>query len=567
MKRKKFLSRIAAAILAASVLFTGCQGTSQAESSSVTVSSTSQESAAQVPQKLEELRIGAVKEHMSFNMINNSTNVGGILAMVNYTGFVMAQLVQKDETGTVQPAFMRSWTISEDGKSLTFKIPTDAKFHDGVPVTAEDVEFTFNFYKEKMKKNNLSNMESIEILEPDTLRVTFSTPSAYSFLNDLNTMTTYVVPKHVWENIENPKEYEGEDSRIGCGPFKFVSYDEAAQTSYYEAVDDYSGGEVSIKKVSLHSYATHEALAMALINGEIDVVYNYAMSLDPSLAGLLEKSENIDLGLGANPGNEYVTFGLDRLPACRDLQFRKACSYAIDYSTMAKAIGGDYGEVAGRGVFAPGNRGFDASIEKLEFNVEMANSILDEAGYKDVDGDGFRENPDGSELDIMITPYATQATAPLRSRQIEIIADGFKQAGLKTHADEECLSNFDLGYQKVFNTHDYDLLIGGVTQGIASYNTASAYFAKTDNGMGYGTFDDPDYVDTYLSLFTLTTDTEYLESVAKLQKMNAELIPGIALCWQTSLFPYRTDTFSGGVYYPGWGMVNNKTWFTMTAKA
>ena len=55
--------------------------------------------------------------------------------------------------------------------------------------------------------------------------------------------------------------------------------------------------------------------------------------------------------------------------------------------------------------------------------------------------------------------------------------------------------------------------------------------------MGYGTFDDPDYVDTYLSLFTLTTDTEYLESVAKLQKMNAELIPGIALCWQTSLFP------------------------------
>ena len=136
MKRKKFLSRIAAAILAASVLFTGCQGTSQAESSSVTVSSTSQESAAQVPQKLEELRIGAVKEHMSFNMINNSTNVGGILAMVNYTGFVMAQLVQKDETGTVQPAFMRSWTISEDGKSLTFKIPTDAKFHDGVPAVS-----------------------------------------------------------------------------------------------------------------------------------------------------------------------------------------------------------------------------------------------------------------------------------------------------------------------------------------------------------------------------------------------------------------------------------------------
>jgi peptide/nickel transport system substrate-binding protein len=147
----------------------------------------------------------------------------------------------------------------------------------------------------------------------------------------------------------------------------------------------------------------------------------------------------------------------------------------------------------------------------------------------------------------------------------EIIIQGFQEAGIKSHLEQEALSNFDIGYKRTFTTKDYDILLGGVTQGVASYNTAAAYLAKTDSGLGYGTFDDPEYVQTFSGLFTLSSTDEYLKSVQKLQTMNADLVPGLALCWQQSLFPYRTDTFQGGVYFPGWGLINSKTWYTVTA--
>lgn len=94
---------------------------------------------------------------------------------------------------------------------------------------------------------------------------------------------------------------------------------------------------------------------------------------------MIKSSDNVALGEGSHPGNEYLTFGLDRLEACRDVNFRTACSYAINYEALAQLIGGEFGQVAGRGVFAPSNRGFDESIEKLEFNIDKANQILDDA--------------------------------------------------------------------------------------------------------------------------------------------------------------------------------------------
>jgi peptide/nickel transport system substrate-binding protein len=393
------------------------------------------------------VRIGMVKPHQGFNVLSGN----GALSFMNYNNFVLAQLVEKDENGHLVPSIFRSWDISKDNTVLEVTIPTNVKWHDGKPLTAEDIQFSLEYGRDVLKKNNLKQLKAVEILSESKLRLIFSEPAAYGFLYNLFTMTTYAIPKHIWKDIDNPTNYQGKENTIGCGPYRFVSYDEAAQTSHYEAVENYYKGELKVKSVDIRSFETQESLVMALVNGEIDMVYNYSVPVDPSFSKMLTQAKDINIGEGPFPGNEFLSFGMSN-KACQDLEFRKAVSYAVDYRVTAMAIGGDFGEIPGKGIIPPGNKGFDETIARLEYNPEKARSIFEAAGYKDKNGDGLREYPDGSTLALKITPYVGQSTIALRSRLCEVIAEGLKAVGINAAIDEEATRNFDFSYQKTFKS-------------------------------------------------------------------------------------------------------------------
>ncbi len=575
--KKSLLALLLAAIMLLSVL-AGCgqkdgapaENTSQSDTAveetstgpAAPAESTETEAGTTANGHVANVKVGMVKGFEGFNMLKYN----GTMAFMNYNNFVMSQLVAKDENGNLIPSMFRTWEISDDNKVLTVTIPTNAKWHDGIPVTAEDVKFSLEYQRDVMLYGNLAALTDVTIKSEDTLVLTFSKPTAYGFLYDLFTMSTYVIPKHVWEGVEDPEQYQGEDASIGCGPYKFVSFDEAAQTAHFEAVDDedYFMGEITVDSVDIVAFENQEAMIMAMINGDIDCMYNYSVSVDPSLLPMLQNAENIDLGAGPYPGNEFMSFG-QQCKVNQDVAFRNAVSYAINYPVTVSAIGGEYGEVPRRGIIPPGNKGFDASIEKLEYNPEMAMKLLDEAGYADVDGDGFREDPDGEPIDLCITPYVGKSTMALRTRLAEVVMESLKSVGIMSHLDEEAIANSDLSYKRTFEDKDYDLYLGGVTQGIAMFNTAANYFVDAGD-MGGGTYADPEYAETFRSLFQVNNDEDYVAAVQKLQQIHAEDVPAVALCWQQGLFPYRTDKFEGGVYYPGWGIVNNQMWYTLTSK-
>lgn len=227
----------------------------------------------------------------------------------------------------------------------------------------------------------------------------------------------YVQPKHIWENIDAPKDYRGEDAVIGCGPYRFVSLDEDAQTSYYEAVSDtYLGREVTVKKVSLRSFDSNDALVMALRNGEIDAMYSYASPIPATMASSITGVEHVEPGMSDNTGSYMIMFGFRKGPT-DDLNFRKAVTLSLDYELLADAIGGEDARYP-VGVIAPPNLGYDETLPKLEQNLEAAKAALDEGGYLDVDGDGYREMPDGSPWIFWFPPrtvaHAARSTCGLQ---------------------------------------------------------------------------------------------------------------------------------------------------------
>lgn len=512
--------------------------------------------------KVEVLRIGTTKPADEFNIMTENGSYG----KMNYNGFCAAPILVNDEQGRAQPFIMTGWEISEDQTSMVATFATDQgiTWHDGQPLTMDDIIFSFEYMMNVKKSSYVGNMTGIEKIDEKTARFTFNGPTAFGTLNKL-VMSVYVYPKHIWEGVEDYKGYTGEDAAIGCGPYKLVDIDQEAQVVTYEAVaDSYLGRELTVNKVVVRSYDSHNSLVMALKNGEVDAMYDYSNSLDSSMKPSLVGVEGLDPGMSTNPGNFQLVFGFNQQPTS-DLAFRKAVSKALDYPLLATAIGGEDGEVAGAGVISPVNKGFDETLPKNTQDIEAAKALLDEGGYLDADGDGYRELPDGAQMEVLVTPQYNATRSALYLRISEIIIQNLDAVGVRAVLDEESVRNSD-HCTEFRKSGMYQLYIGYTSPGVAQYSGAFMYMVPNPlNPWGTSTIEA--FNDTYAAMMAAGSYEAYEDNMKALEQMNAEQVVGIALCWDKAYFPYRTDKYEGWINFPGFGVINNQTWYTLRNRA
>lgn len=507
------------------------------------------------------LRIGTTYPNDTFSLFSSD----GAYGRMNYNAFVGLNFWNFDENAQLSSdgCFFRDWEVSEDATQLTLTFDTtDLYWHDGEAVTGEDVVFTFEYYK-KQNYPLFLHMTEITLLDEQTMQVTFDSEMAFSFMNQA-TLMYKILPKHIWENVENPETYAGEDAAIGCGPYRLVSVDQDAQVSYYEVVESFPLGEVTVDKVEIHSYDNQSALMMAMTGNEIDVMYGYSASLDTTLLGMIEGNADIDKGESVNTATYQIMFGFNKQPT-DDLDFRMAVRYALDYELFNQSLSGGYGEVANQGAVSPAALGYDDSLEKNVRDVEKAKSILDEAGYVDVDGDGFREYPDGSAMNVSIG--LQNGKNEIYKRIAEMIQIHLAEVGIQTTIDQQTISNADYATQlRMEGT--YEIYIGMTTVGIAAWTGIASYLADVTitSGQHFGTYDDPEYIAAYNEMSASRNYDEYTEAFKKIQAMNASDCPGIALAIMKTFYPYRTDRITGWINYPAWGVINAKTWYSVTTK-
>nr|WP_312579918.1 ABC transporter substrate-binding protein [Sedimentibacter sp.] len=482
---------------------------------------------------VELLKIGTTKPNDSFStMVEN-----GAFGKMGYNSFVMAPFIELDENYELQPNIMKTWEISDDLKSVTatFAVDEGIMWHDGEPLTIEDIVFTFEYNMNVRKSSYIKQLSSVEKIDEKTLKFSFEEPAAFNWLNSIARFF-YVQPKHVWENIDNPKEYTGEDAAIGCGPYKFVSYDKDAQTSYYEAVDNYFKGDITVKSVSVKTYDSHDSLIMALKNGDIDAMYDYSNSLDAVKAASVINVENVDSGMSDNTGNYQLVFGFRKNPT-DDLSFRQAVTAALDYNILSVTIGGEYGEIPGTGIIAPPNKGFDATLPKLQQDVEKSSKILDEGGYLDIDGDGYRENTDGKPMDVSIVPQYNATRQALYLRIAEVIIQNLDAVGIKAHIDSDSVNNVEYN-DKIKNEASYELFIGYTSPGMAAYDSAFGYIADNSITGQWGSCNIPEFIEAYQKMKLSSNYDEYKENIKELQRLTGENAIALALCWDKAFFPF-----------------------------
>lgn len=509
---------------------------------------------------VEVLRIGTTYANESFSVWTTS----GAFGRMNYHSFTNLCFWSFDENNelSTEGTFFKGWEISDDNTVLTLEYDlTDLYWHDGVPVSDDDVVFSMNFWTARNYPLFL-HFTDITVLESGKIQLTFDTPMAFSFLNQTSQMY-FIMPEHIWGDVEDPASYDAEDKSIGCGPFKLVNIDYDAQVSYYEAVENYPLGEVTVDKVELHSYDNEASLIQAMINNEIDVMYGYSNGLDTTLLPLIENIPEIDPGQSLNSATYQMMFGFNQYPTDQ-LPIRQAISYALDYELLCSTLGGDYGQIASTGAVSPACLGYDASLPMNTRDVAKAAQILDDAGYVDVDGDGYRELPDGTEMSIRI---GLQNANDLYKRNAEIIQTNLAEAGIRAVVDEETISNADYRTEQRMQGQ-YEIWLSQTTSGMATWGGVAHYAASVTitSGQRFGTYADPDYLAAYDAMSESKNYDEYIAAFQDIQRMNSEDIPVIAFAVESIFYPYRTDTITGWVNYPARGVINTSTWYNVVAK-
>jgi peptide/nickel transport system substrate-binding protein len=145
--------------------------------------------------------------------------------------FLTKSLVRVDPAGNFVPALAESWE-TDDAQKWTFHLVKNATWHDGVPVTSADLKFSLVYLPDKLGGSNWNIIDSVEAPDDYTLVINLKSPDG-NFLTNLLMLRT--VPKHIFENIEDPKTFNDPDCTVGCGPYKFVEFDKAAGLIRFQA--------------------------------------------------------------------------------------------------------------------------------------------------------------------------------------------------------------------------------------------------------------------------------------------------------------------------------------------
>jgi peptide/nickel transport system substrate-binding protein len=510
---------------------------------------------------VKEISLGTLSPLEPMNILNDLS----AWYRMNHFGFTHIQLVQYDPQLRIVPCLAEKWEVSPDGKAVTFYLVKDARWHDGKPVTAEDVKFTFEYKLKHLKELarwTVAAIEKIEVADEHTVTFYLKEPLVYSLFKDLAIGIGIILPKHIWEGVDDPKSYTARENLIGCGPFIFESYDPASQTATFKANHDYFAGQPSVERVKVRYYKNVDALVMALKKGEVAATYDYAMPIPASYAPALEGTPGLDLGVIPDLGIMiYMAFG--REYPVTEKAFREAVSYAIDYEMLVKAVAGDYGEVPGRGIVPPSLPAYDQALPRLKQDLAKATALLDQMGLKDKNGDGIRELPDGSKLRIPVTPATKKGKETMMVRAAEVICSQLKKVGIDAHIDQEVIGNEEKWQQRVWNDRDYWLYLGYATPGAVIYDGGMMYFVDAKGA--FGTCADPEYVRIYERVRQARNDSEWTAALREAQHYHARELPGLALVWGKALYPYRTDRLGGWAIRSGFGPVNYQTWFSLRA--
>ena len=339
-------------------------------------------------------------------------------------------LTWKDANGVI-PALANGWRVSDDGKTWTFYLNKDVRWHDGEPFTADDVKFTFDYMKDYPGYSHtwfelIEHVDSVDVVDDYTVVIHLD-KLVLSFLVD-TAGSIPIIPEHIWKDISPPTPPD-DAGFIGTGPMKIVEF-RLYGDRIYEANNDYFNGKLIVDKfIPLRSAGTAMDVAK-LCRGDVAAVSLRGSDIDA--VNQFVGDPDFEIITGPSYWALKVHFNCEKYPT-NITKFRHAVAYGIDREELVRQKLHGGGVVANTGIMHHDSIWYNPDCEGYAHDVDEANAILDSLGFADTDGDGIREYPAGAEKsgDLKFTLYVMHDCI----RYAELIHYQLEEIGIKIRVE------------------------------------------------------------------------------------------------------------------------------------
>ena len=508
------------------------------------------------------LRLGWTESPLNLNPFIGYSNSYEIW-LLNYDTLVAvgADGLPSKETGLAE-----DWTLSADEKEWTFKIRQGVTWQDGEPLTARDVAWTFNTIIE----NDLSlavylkDVEKAVAVDDTTLKVSCSAPKANMLLTQVY---IYILPEHIWGELsvdELSNTFRNPVPIVGSGPFQTVEF---KKDEYVKLVRNptYWGRQPTVDEVIFQYYTNADTMVQDLKSGAVDGAQVIPATQFKQLqdeAGIeaipypLYNWEYIDVNCYESPdslGN----------PVLRDAKFRVAMAWAIDREKCASLAWSGLAD-PGYGIFP--EKGWPEAADPyyrpeaadtIGFDLEKARTLMDEAGYRDDDGDGVREDKQGEPITLRLW---ARDISPESQVQGKLITGWLQEIGLDIDysvVDEGALGDDIWNYKGDVYAPDYDLALWDFMGYIDPGDSAACFTTDQIENYNEMCWSNVEYDELTVAQYREMDTAARMELLKQAQGVMYAEQPMIVIDYPSVLQAVNVERWEGWQPYVGGSVWNN----------
>src|SRR4051795_11825170 len=487
------------------------------------------------------LKIGQAQDPQTLNPFIDQDEEDFRVWSINYD--LLVNFSPKD-LGPV-PGIAKSWTISPDKKTITFKLFENHKWSDGQPITSKDVKYSL----ETFAPNSLlfgSYVENVSKIDtPDDLTVVIHTKRPDARI--VGGLFIYILPKHIWGKVpvkDLTGSYQPDIPLVGSGPYVVTDF-QPNRFLKMERNPDFRGPAPAYDKIEFIRYGNQDAAERALQLGGVDIV----PEVSPAGFERLGNQDNIDTFQATSPAYTQLAFNVcppkicpdaNRNPAVMDRAVRQAVAYATDRERI-NAIAAQGTSFPGHGILPSFYKSFyEQPADDYPYDPEKAKQILDDAGWVD-NGSGARTK--GNE-ELSFNLYVrSEATSTIQAAKL--IAEEAGAVGIDFNVQVVSTDKlYDLTVRKVDGkpAPDYDTFIWG--WGGDPYDPSFLLGVLTTDQIGDSSdsyYSNPEYDRLFEQQAGEYDTAARKEIIQRMVAITQRDLPYLVLTEDPNLEAYRTD--------------------------
>lgn len=496
-------------------------------------------------------------ERLRVAIIGDESTLSPYTYVTGYPGWNLLTLqydtlYQMDADGVPQPWLATGTTVSEDGLTVTLALRDDVTWHDGAPLTAADVKFSFDYFQTHAQGRFARDLRPVAATETDgdhTVILTLTAPAPSLELGLLADVP--IIPSQVWQAVENPAEHVFEDvTNIGTGPYQLAEY-QPEQFYRFTAYADYFAGAPAVGELVVIQFADDAGALAALRGGEVDMIVR---PVAPEQIELLSALPDVDVATGPLFTTQMLNYDTTRAPFDQPT-VRQAMSLAVDRQDIIDTVYLGTATLGSPGWIHPASPVYNSDVTAT-YDPEAAMALLEEAGITDSDGDGVREL-DGEPLRF---EFLVNGSDSLRLRIAELVSEMLGEVGMEVNVasveqatwEEAVWPGFDVAAGR-----NYEMAMWGWSAPVQADATRIASLVHSDptigslNLTGFASAT----ADELAAAITTETDPDTsAELIRELQAVLAEELPFILLLYPDGAYAYNTSVYDGWLFMSGQGI-------------